>query len=136
MNLFAGLESTSTDYKESKQVAPQPAPSPCNWTGFYFGVNAGGQFGHSEDKDLDDYNFPDRPWGYNESGFVGGGQIGFNWQWQRLVLGPEIDVGYMNLNGRGIEPGFPQDTFGKSDSDFYTTFRGRIGIALDCGIIP
>ena len=38
----------------------------------------------------------------------------------------------MNLNGRGIEPGFPGDTFGESDSDFYVTFRGRIGIAAGC----
>jgi opacity protein-like surface antigen len=38
--------------------------------------------------------------------------------------------------GSGIEPGAPGgDTRGKSSSDFYTTFRGRIGIALNCWLI-
>jgi outer membrane immunogenic protein len=126
---YAGPEPFSG--KEMKQVAPLPS-SPCDWSGFYIGVNAGGQFGHSEDKDLDNYNFPDKPWGYSESGFAGGEQIGYNWQWRWLVLGPEVDAGYMNLNGRGLEPGFPGDTFGESSSDFFATFRGRAGIALNC----
>lgn len=120
--------------EEMKQVAPAPPPS-CNWTGFYVGLNVGGQFGHAEDKDLDNYNALDQQWGYSESGVVAGGQIGYNWQWQWLVLGPEIDIGYMNLDGSGVEPESihfsGSDTRGHSDSDFYATFRGRIGVAID-----
>ena len=128
LTAFAGTESMSSG-KEMKQVAPVPAPE-CNWTGFYIGLNVGGQWGHSENKDLDDYNALDKPWGYDESGVVGGGQIGYNYQWNWLVLGVEGDVGYMNLDGNGTEPGSPGgDTFGKSDSDFYTTMRGRLGFA-------
>src|SRR5438105_3524341 len=115
--------------KEMKEVAPAPPPE-CNWTGFYIGLNAGGQFGHSENKDLDDYDFLDKQWGYSESGFVGGGQIGYNWQWRWLVLGPEFDLGYMNLNGRGLEDRHFSDVNGETSSDFYATFRGRIGVAL------
>ncbi len=123
--------------KEMKEVAPlPPPPSCCNWTGFYLGLHAGGQFGHSEDKDLDYWDYPDQPWGYSESGFVGGGQAGYNFQWRWLVLGPEFDAGYMNLNGRGLQKGTPSliqtPDYGSSDSDFYTTFRGRIGVAYDC----
>ena len=112
---------------------PTPAPPPpCDWTGFYVGVNVGGQFGHSEDLDHD-YNVgfagipPDKPWGYNESGAVAGGQVGYNWQWNWLVLGPEFDVGYMSLDGRGIEPGSPGgDTRGESDGDFLRISTGAI----------
>jgi outer membrane immunogenic protein len=126
LTAFGGPESTG---KEMKQVAPVPPPE-CNWTGFYIGLNVGGQFGHSEDKDLDDYNALNKPWGYDESGVVGGGQIGYNYQWNWLVLGVEGDIGYMNLDGRGTEPGSPgNDTRGESDSDFYTTIRGRLGFA-------
>jgi outer membrane immunogenic protein len=132
--LRAGLHAGPVPFKESKEVTPM-APSSCNWSGFYFGINGGGQFGHSEDKDLNDYNFLDKPWGYSESSPVGGEQIGYNWQWGWLVLGPEIDAGYMNLSGTGIEPGTPFDTFGHSDSDFYMTFRGRIGLALNCWLL-
>lgn len=128
----AGPETISSG-KEMKQVAPTPAPE-CNWTGFYIGVNAGGQWGHSENKDIDDYWFDDKPWGYDESGFAGGGQVGYNYQWNWLVLGAEADLGYMNLDGNGIEPGTNQEggpNVGRSESDFFTTIRGRLGFA--CG---
>ena len=120
-------------------AAPAPVYLPFSWTGFYIGVNVGGQFGHSEDNDIDFYwthgNGDAQKWGYNESGFVGGGQVGYNFQWNWLVLGIEADAGYMNLNGSGKEPwsgdvseGGPN--IGSSDSDFFTTIRGRLGFAF------
>ena len=122
--------------KEMKQVAPVPAPE-CNWTGFYIGIVGGGQWGHSEDKDFE-WNFGTsngfdgaKPWGYDESGGIVGGELGYNYQWNWLVLGVEADLGWMNLDGSGTEPGSPGfDTQGSTDSDFYTTIRGRIGFAL------
>src|SRR5438105_1017127 len=85
---FAGTESYGG--KEMKQVAPAPPPE-CNWTGFYIGLNAGGQFGHSEDNDINRYwrrgGGENQEWGYNESGFVAGGQVGYNYQGNWLVLG-------------------------------------------------
>jgi outer membrane immunogenic protein len=133
---FAGTETYSG--KEMKQVVPAPLPE-CNWTGFYIGLNVGGQFGHSEDKDLDRtpvfgfWNEPNKPWGYSESGVVGGGQVGYNYQWNWVVLGVEADGGYMNVDGSGREPNHlgHTDTRGSTDSDFYTTVRGRLGIALN-----
>src|SRR6266849_3664553 len=92
--------------KEMKQVAPAPLPE-CNWTGFYLGLNVGGQFGHSESKETGIntfWNLPDKPWGYSESGVVAGGQVGYNYQWNWLVLGAEAEGGYMNLDGSGKEP--------------------------------
>jgi len=132
---FAGTEMYSG--KEMKQVAPAP-PAECNWTGFYIGLNVGGQFGHAEDKDLDGYNdfriysSVDRPWGYDESGVVAGGQVGYNYQWNWLVLGVEAEGGYMNLDGSGLEPDpiGRNDVLGKSESDFFTTIRGRLGFAF------
>ncbi|MEP7014865.1 MAG: outer membrane beta-barrel protein [Verrucomicrobiota bacterium] len=135
-------------YKESKEVVPQPLPA-CDWSGFYVGLHVGAQFGHSENVDHD-YNVgpipatsapsplgprstsPDRPWGYSESGVVAGGQAGYNFQFGMFVFGPEFDLGYMNLDGRGTEPGSPGgDTRGESDSDLYITLRGRLGVSLD-----
>ena len=132
LSVVAGPEPLSSG-KEMKQVAPAPPPE-CNWTGFYIGINVGGQFGHSEDKDLDDWNADNQPWGYSESGVVAGGQVGYNFQWNWLVLGFEADGGYMNLDGSGVEPAsraLGSDTRGSTDSDFFTTFRGRLGIAMN-----
>ncbi len=119
----------------SKEVAPPPPPPACDWSGIYIGLHAGGQFGHSQTNDLDEYYFfAHHHFGYSESGFVGGGQVGYNFQFGRIVLGPELDLGYMNLDGRGEEPqslGPPGVAHGETDSDFYLTLRGRIGYALD-----
>src|SRR5437870_12242545 len=135
LGALAGPEASG---KEMKQVAPAPLPE-CNWTGFYIGLHVGGQFGHAEDVNVDDYSFAvghePRPWGYDQSGVVAGGQIGYNFQWNWVVLGIEADGGYMNIEGSGAEPESVLhangDTVGRSDSDFYTTIRGRIGIALN-----
>jgi outer membrane immunogenic protein len=130
---FAGPEPLPSG-KEMKEVAPAPPPE-CNWTGFYIGVNVGGQWGHSEDRDLDAYSTreEDNIWGYDESGVIAGGTIGYNYQWNWLVLGIEGDLGYMNVEGDGVSRFdarfLGSDTHGKTDSDFYTTIRGRLGFA-------
>ncbi len=135
MTAFAGTETYSG--KEMKQVAPAPPPE-CNWSGFYVGLHVGGQFGHSEDFDFG-YNAIDHPFGYSESGVIAGGQAGYNFQWNWLVLGAEVDLGYMNLYGRTVDPASVRfdnsDTHASTDSDFYTTFRARIGVALNHWLI-
>lgn len=129
---FAGPEPIR-DYKD-KVVAP--APPACDWQGFYVGLHIGGEWGDSHDTDLDAYNLVlnDRS-SYEQSGFVVGGQAGYNRQWNMLVVGVEGDLGRMDVDGEGVQPAsipsFHSDTIGKSDSDFYTTFRGRVGIAFN-----
>jgi outer membrane immunogenic protein len=119
---------TVRDSKDMKEVAAAPALSPaCDWSGFYLGIHAGGEFGHSQTHDF----ATGRVFGYEQSGFNGGLQLGYNFQWKWLVLGPEADVGYMSLEGRGDEPHFP-NVHGQTDADFYTTLRGRLGVRLDC----
>jgi outer membrane immunogenic protein len=132
LTVVAGPEPMSSG-KEMKQVAP--APPECNWTGFYIGVNVGGNWGHSEDLDIDGYQAPEpHEWGYDTSGVIAGGTLGYNYQWNWLVLGIEADLGYMNIDGSGTSDFdanfFGSDTHGKIDSDFYTTIRGRLGIAF------
>ncbi len=132
---FAGSE------PPAKQVAPVPPPAPaCDWNGFYLGFSVGGQFGHSETKDLGSdpisaYNAPDGEWGYHEDGVAASEQMGYNWQVGCFVFGPEVEVGYMNLEGSGLEPGLPDDTRGSSKSDIFATFRGRVGVALGCWLV-
>src|SRR5215469_10654102 len=76
-----------------KGPAPAPAPAVYNWTGWYVGVNAGASMGSANT----DYNvtpitvtgavFGSTTPGFGFSdrtapdGFIGGGQIGYNWQW-------------------------------------------------------
>ncbi len=99
----------------SRKEAPVyvPPPPPPLWTGFYVGLNAGGAFGGGNS--LQAYGGPvwGKPWvacggagvssrsarvpnanlpGTN-GGFIGGGQIGYNYQWgQNFVVGLETDI--------------------------------------------
>ena len=87
--------------------APPAAPAPVyNWTGWYVGVNAGASFGnvktdfdvapvtvHTTGGDIpvtgDLFPKSDTVW---PSGFMGGGQIGYNWQYSPIwVVGLEAD---------------------------------------------
>lgn len=83
--------------KEMREVAP--APPPCNWTGFYIGVQGSWTGGTLEWKDVD--------FGDNEilihhhtDGFFGGGTLGYNHQFGSwLVVGAEGDFSWSSDRG-------------------------------------
>ena len=79
-----------------------PALVRSDWTGFYFGAHLGGTWGTTGAFDNQGYNLPKGggdSWGANTSGFVAGGQLGYNWRVGALLLGLEGDVGDLGLNG-------------------------------------
>ncbi len=88
----------------------QPA-SYYNWSGFNVGVNAGYQWGHVTNSNVD------------PSGVFGGGQIGYNWQSGQFVFGGETD----------IQASAADDTFApwKFSNPWFGTVRGRAGFALN-----
>ena len=84
--------------------APVFVPPPFTWTGFYVGLNAGGIW-NSGSRSATLYDpgitflsgyFPGGI-GNNNSGFIGGGQAGYNWQTGALVLGVETDFDGLSL---------------------------------------
>src|ERR671923_2155466 len=88
INVFGGPEPLPSG-KEMKEVAPAPPPM-CEWGGFYVGLHAGGQFGHSQTSERFTIEVfgtsvtEDLPrFGYDEDGFNGGMQFGYNFQWHR-----------------------------------------------------
>ena len=116
--------------------APPLVVQAYNWTGFYVGVNAGVGFGRSK-TDINGGIFDPRS-RVGGLGGVGGGQIGYNWQYGNflgfgnVVLGLEADIQGAGLNdnrtctlvcaaGAGVNVNQKLDWFG--------TARGRIGVA-------
>ena len=101
-----------------------------DWTGFYSGLVLGPQFGHSSDKTADfGYNADNDKWSYNTSGFNAGAEFGYSYSLHGFVIGPEVELGHLGVKGNAPQPVSPGlDTVGKSSSDFYTAFRGRIGV--------
>ena len=109
----------AADLPTRKEAAPVFAPPPFTWTGFYIGANAGGLWTTgSRDVTLFANGFPflqnsfPTSLGSGSSGFIGGGQAGYNWQTGALVLGVETDFDgtTANKNVTSIGAPFPAGT--------------------------
>lgn len=98
--------------------APYYAP-PYNWTGFYLGLNGGGAWGTSR---------WDSAGGFDVSGGLVGGTLGYNWQAGQIVFGLEGDLDWTNIKGNTTAG----CTFGcQTENTWLATIRGRIGYAFD-----
>lgn len=121
-----------------------------NWTGFYIGGFVGGAFsdGNSTATDPNLVGFPTAfynggslvtSYGLN-SGFLGGGTIGYNWQTpgSNMVFGLEGEAGYLHLHGskqdiNAFNAGFtlPDSVNSTRIGDAYGVIAGRVGFASD-----
>jgi outer membrane immunogenic protein len=125
--------------------SPAPAPAPYtkalppptvfSWTGFYIGGNLGAAWGQGNVTDaLTGRTFS----GTTNAVFVGGGQVGFNYQVSSLVFGLEGDFDWAannNNNGTGVMIPGPLGlghTFTASLNDgWISTFTARLGVTLN-----
>jgi outer membrane immunogenic protein len=138
----------------TKKQAPAPVfvPPPFTWTGFYVGLNAGGIISSGSrnatlavpaaDLWLNSY-FPGGI-GSGKSGFLGGGQAGYDWQSGAFVFGIVTDFDGSSLSrnfnyssspftGVGVPYVFNGDTLNvnaKASLDWLGTTRGKIGFVV------
>ena len=113
-------------------VAPEPMSF--DWSGVYVGVHAGASFGDYSVTERSDWNKQGDEWDIGDTDFIGGAQIGYNYQMDSVVIGVEADVGYLGLGDEATQPGsapYGYDTFAKIDGGGYATIRGRLGVAFD-----
>jgi outer membrane immunogenic protein len=134
-----GLTASAMAADLPSRVAPAPmiaAVPVFTWTGFYVGVNAG--YGWSTN---DSGAFVDPVTGVivrggdDEGGFVGGAQVGYNYQIGSFVVGVETDIQYADIGGsdRGFFDGVAfRDS---SDGNWFGTLRARAGVAFDRALI-
>ena len=98
---------------KGEPVYAPPPPPPPTWTGFYLGVNGGYggdrfvyPFNASAEDIVDDEDIGTIGANGNanitSSGFLAGGQIGYNWQFpaSNFVLGGEADIDWSSIRGR------------------------------------
>jgi outer membrane immunogenic protein len=142
-------------------LAPAPAPvpmyvkapymAPPTWAGFYLGGNAGWVGSANNDINLSGSDTGPSGLGsmlaagvipstinLGDSGFLGGGQLGYNWQFGSWVLGLEGDLDWANAKSSVTVPDValkplpvglvtPLTTNASRELDWLGTIRGRIG---------
>ncbi len=96
-----------------------------NWNGLYLGLNAGAAFG-TDRQQLQAAASALRPV-HNIPGFIGGAQIGVNYQIGAVVWGVEADFDASTQNG-SLASGVLSGT---SQMPWFGTLRGRLGVAFD-----
>jgi len=99
-----------------------------NWQGLYFGANAG--YGWGNDNSA---RYGGAGGSLNPDGWFGGGQIGYNAQFNWLVLGLEADLQGADISdATALNGGFANV---QTDIDWFSTVRGRIGYAAGSTLV-
>jgi outer membrane immunogenic protein len=134
------------------KAPPPPPPAAFSWTGCYIGPNIGGKWADtSGETDVGPAPATTGPGGTapatapgafafghaTDGSFMGGGQIGCNYQQNQWVFGVEGDVDAQSWSvSRAVTPAtatfpfIPGDNF-SATSHWQASFRGRIGYAWD-----
>ena len=113
--------SEAADVVRGPAYSPPPPALPLfyNWTGFYVGGHLGVGWADG-----------------GSSGFLGGGQVGFNYQFNpQWVLGVEADIAGTTIkdtvNASFVFPGAIATTSATASLDWVSTLAGRFGYAFD-----
>ena len=122
---------SAADLTSIYKAPPAPAAAAYNWSGLYGGVNAGYSFGHSS---LDGSTFGTaNSTTWNADSFIGGGQVGYNFQSGSLVYGLEADIAWRNATAAAsfLNPnGLDRSTF-NDQQGWIGTLRPRVGVAAN-----
>jgi outer membrane immunogenic protein len=126
-----GLGTPAAFAAEMAVPAPAPAPLPAyTWSGCYVGASAGTSSGSSQHFRTSD-GAPITE-SFDLSGFIGGGQLGCNWQWGAWVFGIEGDGSAVNKSGQGFEldpiPRPNTNWISQTQERWFVTARGRLGL--------
>ena len=116
----------AADMPRRHAAMPAKAPmyeAPYNWTGFYVGINGGGGFGRS------DWSNTLGTSGFDLTGAVVGGTLGYNYQMGQAVLGVESDGDWSNISGSTTGPACT-GTSCETRNSWLATARGRLGYSF------
>jgi outer membrane immunogenic protein len=143
--LAADLGTRAPVYK-----APPPVAAPYSWSGVYVGANIGGAWSSDWSSTAVPVpsevfvGFPPMSFSNGASSVIGGGQIGYNWQFNtNWLLGVETDFQGAGLHGRSIISPVPlsptagggfalnSSAFMNRELNWFGTVRGRLGLTFD-----
>jgi outer membrane immunogenic protein len=113
--------SEGADADSNPSYRPPPPPIPFAWTGFYAGAHAGVGWSDGDSS--------------GSSGFIGGGQVGFNYQINQWVLGVEGDLSGTTIRDSAsatvVGPGAVISGNAEASLDWVSTLAPSVGYAFD-----
>ncbi len=131
--VISAVSAFAADLPSAAPPPPPPPPPVYNWTGFYIGGNAGVGWANGGNVTVNDPKLgPQSISVSSHSGFIGGGQIGYNIQAGAFVYGIEADIQYADI-GSSVNWG-PYGKLGLStgsSGEYFGTVRPRLGYAID-----
>jgi outer membrane immunogenic protein len=133
--LLAGIPANAADMPAKAPAYRAPPPVAYSWTGIYFGGHLGAGWTTKEWRTDSFSNGLAFGLGSGTaSGFLGGAQIGINYQIDAMVFGIEGDFSWADLSGETC------NTLGglfhcDSKADRFGTVAGRLGIAVDRALV-
>jgi len=123
-----GAMAADMPLKAPAPVAVAPAAS---WAGFYIGGHAGVAWHQAHAASSYQGALALLPeLSASKTGFIGGGQIGYNWQRGNFVFGLEADGSWLSVKA-GNQHNFFGYAFGATHKiEWLSTVRGRFGLAV------
>ena len=123
-------------YDEPPAPAPMMAAAPqYNWSGFYVGGQAGVAFNRDSgafSSDTSGFNGGNND---SNSGFIGGGHVGYDYQMGNFVIGAVADLNYIDAKSNTsytLPTATGTQTFGSDqDINYVGTVRAKAGYAMD-----
>jgi len=109
-------------------------PPAFTWNGFYAGLNAGYHFHDNRARTVGSPAFvalgAAAPGSLNvgKDGFIGGGQIGFNYQFGAVVAGVEADIQYVDGKRSSVYSFGGVTTSAGTELEYLGTVRARLGV--------
>jgi outer membrane immunogenic protein len=121
----------------AQAYASATPPAALNWTGVYVGVNGGYGVGRNEFRQFDDFgggafDASFAPSTIGPKGGLFGGQAGYNWQMNSIVLGIEGDAQWSDMQETACGPDCSVDGAGivSQKLKWFATARARLGWAM------
>lgn len=115
-------------------AAVYEAPTP-TWTGFYAGLQAGVAFNRDSGAFSSDNSSFVGGSDDGETGFIGGGHVGYDYQINNFIVGAVADLNYIDAQSSTsytLPTGTGTQTFGaEQDINFVGTVRAKAGVAMD-----
>jgi outer membrane immunogenic protein len=142
--LSFGLIGAASAADLGRAPPPAAAPAPYTWNGWYIGGNAGGGWTNHNNETFSasgfGVNVVSVSTNNNSVGFIGGGQLGYNWQWTpNWLIGFEgdFDGGHLDRGGNATFGGGPAlvppgSALAMSVTlNWLASARGRLGYTWD-----